>query len=338
MIQRLKAFHSLLRKHIHTTVDDLMKQFTKERHFRIRHALIILGVIIVILIGLSVGSSMKESLFFKRHPDGVLFWTKPPEVFIKAVRNSFYSPKVDVNIYTIVKGMHYWRIMSTNQIGMETFLGCNPFLKSLNSVIGEQIVAVNKGGALHYIAENENINIISRLYHVPKREIYKFNKISIFHPLRNGRVLFIPKAKPCVFTPEFYPRYQSRHQFIVPTNGWVASRGFSMQINPFTGKMSFHKGIDMKAAMSTPIFAVMDGIVTCAGPAGTFGNLVIIKHPNGMETYYAHCSRIFVHAGEEVKQKKCIALVGDTGWATCAHLHFEVHTNGKPVDPMKYLW
>ena len=338
MIRKLKELHVRLRAHVHTKVDDLLKQFGKERRFRIRHVLMIIGVVVVSLIGMSVVSNIKVALFFKQHPDDVIYWTKPPEVFIKAVQENFYPKKVKVNVYTITKGMHYWRVMSTNQISVETFLACNPFLKNFNSVIGEQIVAADKGGALHYIAENENLDILSRLYHVSKREILKYNKISPFHPLRNGRVLFIPKAKPRVFTPEFYPKYQARHQFIVPTNGWVASRGFGPMLNPFTGKMAFHKGIDMKAGMGTPIFAVMDGIVTCAGPAGTYGKLVIIKHANGMETYYAHCSRVFVHVGEEVKQKKCIALVGDTGWATCAHLHFEVHTNGQAVNPLKYLW
>jgi murein DD-endopeptidase MepM/ murein hydrolase activator NlpD len=228
--------------------------------------------------------------------------------------------------------------MSTNQIGMETFLASNPFLTSLNATVGEQVVTPDKGGALHYISKGETLGIISKIYNIPESEIRKFNKIGPFHPLKPGRVLFIPKGKPRVFTREFFPRYIARKQFIVPTNGWVASRGFGYHINPFTGKMAFHKGIDMKASAGTPIFAVMDGTVTTAGPAGTYGNLVIIRHNNGMETYYAHCSRIFVRPGEEVKQRKCIATVGDTGWATVPHLHFEIRTNGIPVDPLRYLW
>ncbi|GEM_PF-3157033 len=324
--------------HVHTKLDEIKKQFNKRSKLRIRYFLYLAALISFLILTANIHETVKEGFFFKEHKESVLFWTKSPDVFIEAVQNNFFPKKVKATIYKIVPGMHYWRIMSTNQVGMDTFLGCNPFLKSLNAVVGEQVVSTDKSGALHYIMKDENLGILSRLYNIQKQEIKRFNRISIFHPLKKGRIIFIPKGKPRVFTPEFYPRYVARHQFVVPTNGWVASRGFGMLINPFTGKMSFHKGIDMKASAGTPIFAVMDGRVTFAGSASTYGKLVIIKHTNNMETYYAHCSRIFVKPGEEVKQRKCIALVGDTGWATVAHLHFEIRTNGKPIDPLRYLW
>ena len=71
---------------------------------------------------------------------------------------------------------------------------------------------------------------------------------------------------------------------------------------------------------------------------GTYGNLVIISHGNGIETYYAHCSKLLVSVGQNVSSGEQIALVGSTGNSTGSHLHVEVRVNGKPVNPQNYLY
>lgn len=100
-----------------------------------------------------------------------------------------------------------------------------------------------------------------------------------------------------------------------------------------------HTGVDFGASKGTPIYAAGDGVVTRAGAARGYGNLIVISHGNGLETWYAHMysHQIGVHVGQKVKRGDHIAGVGSAGNSTGAHLHFEVRVNGQPVNPMPYL-
>ncbi|MBR3720420.1 MAG: M23 family metallopeptidase [Clostridia bacterium] len=121
---------------------------------------------------------------------------------------------------------------------------------------------------------------------------------------------------------------------VTPVNGVITSR-FSAIENVRYGA---HTGLDIGAASGTPILAVADGVVTYASSMGTYGNLVRISHGNGVETYYAHCSRILVGVGQTVSAGDTIALVGSTGNSTGPHLHLEVRLNGTPINPQKFLY
>lgn len=99
-----------------------------------------------------------------------------------------------------------------------------------------------------------------------------------------------------------------------------------------------HKGIDIGASYGTPIKATADGKVIYAGAYGGYGNLVIIDHGNGIETYYGHCSKITTSVGTEVKAGDTIATVGSTGNSTGNHCHFEIRVSGTQVNPQKYLY
>jgi murein DD-endopeptidase MepM/ murein hydrolase activator NlpD len=118
--------------------------------------------------------------------------------------------------------------------------------------------------------------------------------------------------------------------FIWPVNGPVVS-GFGMR----WGRM--HEGIDIAAALGTPIHAAASGTVIHAGWLGGYGNLVVVDHGDGLATAYAHASAILVAVGQQVSQGDTLSLVGSTGNSTGPHLHFEVRVNGSAVDPLLYL-
>jgi murein DD-endopeptidase MepM/ murein hydrolase activator NlpD len=118
--------------------------------------------------------------------------------------------------------------------------------------------------------------------------------------------------------------------------GFVGS-GYGMRTDPFTGEYAMHAGIDFAAPVGTPIFAAAGGVVASTDRHPEFGNLVKIDHGNGLQTLYAHTSRILVKVGDIVRRGQEIALVGTTGRSTGPHLHFEVHVNGSAVNPAKYL-
>ncbi len=131
------------------------------------------------------------------------------------------------------------------------------------------------------------------------------------------------------------------HQEIYPEGrpvqvGWISSP-FGPRIDPFTGKPGFHEGIDFAAPIGTPIHAVAAGVVTWAGPMEGFGNMVQIKDGEGYSTLYAHAEKLLVHVGETVKRGAVIALVGDTGWSTGPHVHFEVLKYDHPINPARFI-
>ena len=84
--------------------------------------------------------------------------------------------------------------------------------------------------------------------------------------------------------------------------------------------------------------AAADGEVTYSGWMGGYGNLIIISHGNGIQTYYGHCSKLYALEGEKVKAGDTIAAVGSTGYSTGNHLHFEIRKNGTQINPQKYLY
>ena len=118
--------------------------------------------------------------------------------------------------------------------------------------------------------------------------------------------------------------------FVWPVDGPVVS-GFGMR----WGRM--HEGIDISAALGTPIHAAAAGAVIHAGWLGGYGNLVVVDHGDGLATAYAHASAILVAVGQQVSQGDTLSLVGSTGNSSGPHLHFEVRVNGNAVDPLLYL-
>ena len=120
----------------------------------------------------------------------------------------------------------------------------------------------------------------------------------------------------------------------VPVSGVITSRfGAVESIRDHT-----HMGIDIGANYGTPIKAVADGTITCAEEWGGYGNLVVIDHGNGVESYYGHCSKLYVTEGQKVKAGDVIAAVGSTGNSTGNHLHFELRNIGVQANPEKYVY
>lgn len=116
--------------------------------------------------------------------------------------------------------------------------------------------------------------------------------------------------------------------------GWVSSL-FGKRTDPITGKIEFHEGIDYAGKSGSPIIAVASGIVTWSSPRYGYGNMVEINHGNGYQTRYAHNKKNLVTVGQKVEKGQTIALMGSSGRATGPHVHFEVVTNGKAVNPGK---
>jgi murein DD-endopeptidase MepM/ murein hydrolase activator NlpD len=142
---------------------------------------------------------------------------------------------------------------------------------------------------------------------------------------------------PTTGTPEYYAEDGSaaRRAFLKsPLKFAHVTSGFGLRYHPVLQYLKAHQGVDFGAAPGTPVWAVGDGTVAQAGWAGPCGNMVTLRHANGLSTIYCHLSRIDVHTGERVAQKKVIGWSGATGRVTGPHLHYAVKRGGQFVNPL----
>ncbi len=132
-----------------------------------------------------------------------------------------------------------------------------------------------------------------------------------------------------------YPE-RSDQRFRLPLEGRVTSE-YGIRKDPITGDSGFHRGMDIAAQEGTPIYPSMKGLVVYSGEKSGYGNVVEVKHSNGYLSRYAHNSKNMVKKGDNVDTSDIIALVGKTGRATGAHLHFEMRVEGFAVNPVDLL-
>ena len=133
------------------------------------------------------------------------------------------------------------------------------------------------------------------------------------------------------------PELRDAPRLMMPVSNARATSGYGVRHDPIQHKDIPHPGFDLAATTGTEVDAAAAGTVTHAGPAGTYGNLVTIRHPAGYETRYAHLSAVDVKEGDTIAAGTRIGAVGTTGYSTGPHLHFEVRHDGNPIDPAPLL-
>jgi murein DD-endopeptidase MepM/ murein hydrolase activator NlpD len=140
-------------------------------------------------------------------------------------------------------------------------------------------------------------------------------------PSRNSGRLRPPGAQPSLW----------------PVQGIIMG-SFGKRSDPFSGEGAFHKGVDISVPTGTAVHVAADGMVIQAEMVtGGYGRLVVVDHGGGIQTYYAHLSRIYVRGGQEVRRGDLVGAVGSTGRVTAPHLHYEVRVGGTPMNPRRYL-
>jgi murein DD-endopeptidase MepM/ murein hydrolase activator NlpD len=212
-------------------------------------------------------------------------------------------------------------------VSIDTICGSNN-LKSYDYVDpGITLRIPNKDGILTNIKEGDSIAGFASKYKVPVEKILAENNFRNSDFISKGELVFIPDAKPQnIFS-----------GFLWPVGGRKLTSGYGVRLNPFNREYNeFHKGIDIVAKYEW-VRSTKYGKVTFAGWMSGYGYAVIIAHPGGWKSLYAHLSRISVQEGQYVKQGQNIAKSGNTGRSTGPHLHFELIKDGKHTNPRKYL-
>src|SRR5665213_2047980 len=142
----------------------------------------------------------------------------------------------------------------------------------------------------------------------------------------------------------FYVNYVERIGYEIshtplgmPFQGRITST-FGHRENPFDGSgVETHKGLDIAGPYGSPVKAMAEGKVEFAGLRGGFGNCIMLKHANGIETLYGHLSKILVKVGDNIDIGQVIGKIGSTGRSTGPHLHYEIHKNGQKINPQSFL-
>lgn len=187
-----------------------------------------------------------------------------------------------------------------------------------------------ENGIDYTIQSGDNMWTVAKRFGISHPKLVAYNPEVNPYRMQPGDKIYVPGVS------EPMPKIRV-DRMAFPVKEVLITSGYGMRRHPIGGNFRFHHGIDFRARHGTQIQAVLPGVVTFAGYTQLKGRWIKIRHDNGLETVYAHNSRLKVKKGQRINQGQIIALSGSTGRVTGAHLHFEVWKDGKSQDPLKYL-
>lgn len=216
-------------------------------------------------------------------------------------------------------------------IRVETLISLNTIRDVRRLQAGTIIKIPNLDGIVHTVRSGESLASLASRYGKTVYDLVDANDLSS-QVLRTGQVLFIPGAR----MPSNELKQALGTLVVWPLRGIISS-SFGYRNSPITGVRQMHSGIDIVGPVNTPVKAAMDGRVAETGFSAVYGNFVILSHPDGFQTLYAHLNRISVRTGTSISQGTAVGLLGSTGLSTGPHLHFGVYRNGRAVNPLTFL-
>ena len=295
--------------------------------------------------------------------------TSPPQVApveepeqtaetLAAATETTPEPEPAYFTYVVQQGDTAASIAARHGLQLESLLWNNPELRTDPDFlyVGEELTIPTKDGILYTVKLGDTLLDVAAIYQADVENIVGLsaNEIGNADSVLDGAVLLLPGAvppppPPPELTPEpffaaaapdeGYPGDFSASAASGVVSGfmWPVAGSINDYFGAPRGGGTYHSAIDIGADSGTPIAAAAGGQVVLASAGYGYGNYVVIRHDNGYETLYAHLTEIYVAQGQWVAQGETIGTVGDTGWATGPHLHFEVRQGGAAVDPLSYL-
>lgn len=273
-------------------------------------------------------SSLEASLRFLAVPEtlsGELSTEALPEVPASIRPVSFTS-------YKVRNGDTVSAILSRSGLkNLGTLISVNSIGNARALRQGQTLSIPSMDGLAYTVVRGDSLQLLANRYSVPVTALLDANDLSSSE-LSIGQKLFVPGAS----LSSTALRKALGELFARPIIGRLTSP-FGYRSDPFTGVRTFHTGIDLAAPLGTAVKATLDGKVATTGFSTVYGNYVILTHPEGYQSLYAHLSSVGVKRGQRVTQSAVIGRVGNTGYSTGSHLHFSVYKNGKMIDPRSVL-
>ncbi len=236
--------------------------------------------------------------------------------------------------YCVQQGDMIGAIAEKFGITQDTIISVNNIKQSRLIQIGQFLKIPSMPGILYTVRKDgETAESIAEKYETNAIKCAKVNNISVKAALSAGTSMFVPDAELDWVTRQeingdLFIHPIKSHYYISSPYGWRKS--------PFTGRRTFHTGVDMACPKGTSIYAALAGRVTTVSFNSVYGNYVIVTHHSGYQTLYGHMSAVYVVRGQHVTTSSRIGRVGSTGMSTGPHLHFTVMKNGKTVNPINY--
>lgn len=273
--------------------------------------------------------------------------------------NTLLAASQGESVYTVVVGDTYSVIAQNHNMTLDELMSLNPQASLNRLYAGDQLVvqrevpflsvrtteSIQYSEAIPYSTETQydstmyegNTRVIQQgvngeaLVHA---DLVYINGYEDSRVVTSSETVTEPVTRIVAVGTKPRPATLPTGSFSWPLSGYVSS-GYGWRY--IFGGLEWHTGIDIVAPAGAPITAADGGTVIHSGWRGSYGNLVIIDHGEGVHSYYAHCSSLLVSPGAQVYKGQQIALVGATGRVTGAHLHFEVRLNNRDVNPLAYL-
>jgi murein DD-endopeptidase MepM/ murein hydrolase activator NlpD len=245
---------------------------------------------------------------------------------VKSGRTESELPELRFYQYTVKKGDSFWTILSKSSLDMDTIMSVNNLSSPSEIKPGMTIYLPNMRGVIIKGRDEKSAMKILEHERIAARFVHRINKKADF----DKEYLFVPCGKISGVERSLF----LGTAFINPLSAGRRSSGFGTRRDPFDrNRLQFHSGIDIACAINSRILAARDGRVVFTGYRGGYGNLVIIRHEHGYESYYGHLSRYTVKTGDAVGKNTLIGYSGNTGRTTGPHLHFEVRKGTRPINP-----
>jgi LysM repeat protein len=257
-------------------------------------------------------------------------------------------PHHEFQKYVVERGDTPSEIAFRYNIQTETLLGGNPFLSQESSLMqpGMELTILPIDGVLHDVQPGDTLESISEQYGIPVEDIIDYEPNNLEFPFRlyPETQILVPGAIAEVFiwTPPSLSAVRGSSgtgSGIAPAVVGTGTFVYPVSSRNFTQRFWYgHPGIDIALSEGSGVFASDTGTVTFAGwNIYGYGNLIVVNHGNGFETFYGHLSGINVFPGQVVNQGQAIGAVGNTGNSSGPHIHFEIRTGGNQDDPCWYI-
>lgn len=268
--------------------------------------------------------------------------------YVRKLKNDEISRKKQANAikmtkYVVKDGDTLWSIANAFDLDINSLFGCNKLPDSNVLKVGEMIRVPNQDGIMVTVKSGQTLDKLAKEYGIFTEAIMSANEMKEGDKLVQDKEIFLPGAKVTAFVESNGKKTAVARSTVAASQGfgWPVvgkiSSPFGWRRDPVRGGRDFHTGLDIRAPRGRAIVASQSGRVVHSGWMGGYGKTIVISHSGGITTLYAHCSKLLVKVGTNVKRGQKIAQVGSTGRSTGNHLHFEVRKNGSPMNPLKHL-
>ena len=237
-----------------------------------------------------------------------------------------------VREYVVQPGDTLSEIAQEFDLNMGTIASFNDITDARRMLVGSRYRIPNQDGQLHQVRRGESLSTISDRYGVSVNRILDANDLAS-DTISVGQQLFIPDIE----MDETTLLMIKGELFVYPVRGRFTD-GFGYRHHPITGVWHMHNGIDIANRVGTPVVAARSGtVVHVESQIGNYGRFVILSHPGGFQTLYAHLDTFSVRRGQYVSTGQKIGELGNTGLSTGPHLHFSIIQRGRFIDPLTQL-